>query len=206
MPARVTMLSWGYWGFSRTREKGARTAKSAHPGQHVGWSAVRTFLVSGDRWEGAEGERAVAGEGMAVKVGVGSRVAAVGAVGPDLAGHAVGELADPEGEPVGLGDAADGGKGVAGAQHGRQLAEPVEALVVHLDDQHVLVAAEDPLEARRQGGQVAQVELPHLRAAAPQAVHGLADGPPGRAPADDKGLPLGVAVHFRHGKRRDRKS
>src|SRR6478736_7901533 len=111
----------------------------------------------------------------------------------DLLGDAVDDLADLPGEAVGLGDARDAGVAEPGAQQGGELAEAVEALVVDLDDEDVLVLVERRLEARGERVEVAHLHVAGLDAGGAQAAHGFTDRAVGAAPADEEYVARGIA-------------
>ena len=71
--------------------------------------------------------------------------------------HAFQNFFHAVGETVGLGHALDLRFAITRAQNGGELAESVNALVVHLDDDDALEVLEDFIEAVRQRMNVAQM-------------------------------------------------
>src|SRR5437762_9058814 len=72
--------------------------------------------------------------------------------------YAVQNFFHPERETVGLGEAGDFGFAIACTQNRGELAEAVNALVIHLDGNNVLELLEDFLEPIRQRMQMTQVQ------------------------------------------------
>ena len=81
-----------------------------------------------------------------------------------------------------------------------QLAETVETLVVHFDDDDAFEFREDFFEAVRQRVNVPQMERAGLLAMFTRKFHRVVDRPVGRTPTDEQGGTLLVAIDL------DRKS
>src|SRR5437588_5381926 len=103
----------------------------------------------------------------------------------------------PEGETVGLGDAFDLGFAIAGPKNRGELAEAVDALVVHLDDDDPFEFRPDFLEGVRQGVEMAEMNGANLVAVLARQLHGVVDRAVGGTPADKKGVAFLVAINFR---------
>jgi hypothetical protein len=84
-----------------------------------------------------------------------------------------------EGEAVGLGDAPDLRFTIARPQNGRELAESVKPLVVHLDGDDAFVFREDFLQPVRQWMNVAQMYGPDFFAVPARHFHRVVDRPKG---------------------------
>ena len=104
----------------------------------------------------------------------------------------------PEGETVGLGSAFDFRFTKTGAEKGGELAETVEALVVHFDDDDTVKFREDFFEAVRQWVDVPQMRARRLFAIFARQFHRIVDGPVSGTPADEQRATLLIAIDLGH--------
>src|SRR5204863_1542749 len=98
----------------------------------------------------------------------------------------------------GLGDALNFWFAIAAAQNRGELAEPVKALIVHLDGDNAFEFRKDFLQSVRQRMNVAQMYGPDFFTMLSPHFYGVVDRTVSRSPANEEGVAFLVAVKFRH--------
>ena len=86
------------------------------------------------------------------------------------------------------------GSQITGAQNRGELAEAVEALVVHLDDNDAFESGEDFFEAVRQRMDVAQMQRAGFLAMFAREFHRVVDRPVSGTPADEQRATILIAI------------